>query len=203
MNTYIWMLPPYRGVFCCNSQPFPWFDIINLYGTSKVIAILLLTSFLPIFPVLTLASRYCCFKFPDALKDKHRFWVHIKMTADRELGWWVGWSQTPTRTIIVHTSFTRTNGKVAKELLVKTLWDNNRATANLYVLPIVFSGSFVLEEGIQRKDLMFINSSPFLEDEIRFMSTLFKDTENNFYIKYTHIYQQKKFLNSKNPHKQN
>lgn len=75
------MQPPYGRVFSRNSQTFPWFGIINLYGTSKVIAILLLTSFPPVFPVLTLGSHYCCFKFPDELKDKNSFWVHIKTTA--------------------------------------------------------------------------------------------------------------------------
>lgn len=43
---------------------------------------------------------------------------------------------------------------------------------------------------------MFINSFTFSEDEIRFTSTLFKDSENNYYIKGTHIYQNK-ILNSK------
>jgi len=64
---------PYGGGVSPKSQTFPWLDIINLYGASKVIAVLLLTSFLLLFPVLTLGSHYCCFKFPNALKDKNRF----------------------------------------------------------------------------------------------------------------------------------
>lgn len=49
---------------------------------------------------------------------------------------------------------------------------------------------------------MFINSFTFSEDKIRFTSALFEDSENNYYTKCTHIYQNK-ILNSKNPHKQN
>lgn len=55
-------------------------------------------------------------------------------------------------------------------------------------LPKFFSGSFLLEEPIQRKGSMFINSSTFSEDEIRFTSTLFEDSESNYYIKRIHIY---------------
>jgi len=55
-------------------------------------------------------------------------------------------------------------------------------------LPKFFSGSFVLEEPIQMKGSMFINSSAFSEDEIRFMSNPFGDSGNNYCIKCIHIY---------------
>lgn len=123
MNTFIWTQSPDGGVFCSNSQTFPWLDI-NLHVTSKVTATLLSTLFLPVFPVLPLVPTSVALCSPMNLKIKIGVGALQKncSSSDKELesrqSWGLPW--TLTGIISVHSSFTRTDGTAADDLTARS-----------------------------------------------------------------------------------
>lgn len=123
MNTFIWTQSPDGGVFCSNSQTFPWLDI-NLHGTSKVTVVLLSTSFLPVFPVLPLVLTSVALCSPMHLKIKNGVGVLQENcnSSDRELesrqNWGLPW--TLTGIVSVHSSLSRTDGRSPKDLTARS-----------------------------------------------------------------------------------